>query len=168
MRGGIALGSNVGDRLSHLRAARAAIRALPDIGAPVLASAIYETAPVDSPPDAQAFFNAALEVELEIEPVAMLHVLRAIEAALGRPPQRARNAPRVIDLDLLYVGDLTLTRPELVLPHPRLHERWFVLAPLAEIRPELVLPHQRRSVAELLAALPEVAGNRRLTDDWEE
>jgi len=166
MRAGIALGSNLGDRPAHLCAARAAICALDQIADRVLASSIYETAPVDSPHDAQAFLNAVIEVDLGGDPAAFLGELRTIETFIGRPPQHARNAPRVIDLDLLYSGDLAISHPDLVLPHPRLHERWFVLAPLAEIRPELVLPNQHRSIAELLAALPETPGNRRLSDDW--
>ncbi len=166
VRTGIALGSNLGDRLAHLRTALAAICALPHVSEPVLASAIYETAPVDSVAGAEAFLNAVVEVEFIGEPLVFLRELRTIETSLGRPPQRARNAPRTMDLDLLYVGNLTLADPELVLPHPRLHERWFVLAPLAEIRSDLVLPNQRCSIAELLALLPQVAGNRRLSDHW--
>jgi len=166
MRAGIALGSNLGDRLGHLRAARDEICRLPEVSGPVLASSIYETAPVDSPPNAEAFLNAVLELEFDGDPLALLRGLRAIEVLLGRPPERPPNAPRTIDLDLLYAGELTLAEPELVVPHPRLHERRFVLEPLSEIRPELVLPNQRRSIAELLAALPAVAGNRWLSDDW--
>ena len=155
MRLGIALGSNLGDRLAQLAAARERIAAIPGVSGPMISSRIYETEPVQSEPGAGAFLNAVLEVEYDGDATTLAKHLQAIEAQLGRPPERPRNASRVIDLDVLYVGDLVLDREELTIPHPRLHLRRFVLAPLAELRPDLTLPLHTRSVRELLAELPE-------------
>lgn len=167
MRAGIALGSNIGDRLAHLRQARGEILAHEQLAEPVRASAVFETEPVGTEAGAGAFLNAILEIEYSGQPSALLDTLQAIEARLGRPSKRPRNAPRTIDLDVLYVGNLVLHNDEIVIPHPRLHQRRFVLAPLAEIRPELILPGQEKSVAELLAQLPDAASVRRFAESWE-
>ena len=86
--------------------------------------------------------------------MGFLAELRGIERALGRPTRYPRHAPRAVDLDVLYVGDLRSDHPELTVPHPRMGQRRFVLAPLAAIRPDLVVPGQTQTVAELLRALP--------------
>jgi 2-amino-4-hydroxy-6-hydroxymethyldihydropteridine diphosphokinase len=155
MRVGIGLGSNVGDRLANLRLAREATLALPGIDGsqPCLSAPIFETEPVGCPPGSAAFLNTVIEVESELPLPELLGLLRGIEANLGRPSRRPRNSPRSIDLDLLYADDLLFNSPDLILPHPRLTERRFVLAPLAAIRPDLLLPGQQRTVAELLFAL---------------
>jgi 2-amino-4-hydroxy-6-hydroxymethyldihydropteridine diphosphokinase len=157
MRAGIALGSNLGDRMSHLIEAWQAVRRLPHVSPPFLCSGIYETEPVGTGPEAGAFLNAVAEVEYDGRPSSLLDGLQQIEARLGRPSKRPRNAPRPIDLDILYVGNLALANQEIVIPHPRLHLRRFVLQPLHEIRPELILPGQQRNVAALLAALDDSA-----------
>ncbi|HEX4086578.1 MAG TPA: 2-amino-4-hydroxy-6-hydroxymethyldihydropteridine diphosphokinase [Chthoniobacteraceae bacterium] len=155
MRAGIAFGSNLGDRLRLLRQARACLLACPLLAPPVLASRIYLTTPVDCPPGSDSFFNAVLEAELTGAPGDLLRAMSACEEALGRAEERtARNAPRSIDLDLLYAGDCAQSIGPLILPHPRMAQRRFVLAPLADIRPGLVLPGQHRTIAELLDALP--------------
>ena len=139
---------------------------LDGVSAPVLSSRVFETEPVGSGADAGAYLNAAIEVEFAGQPIALLESLQAIEAEHGRPSKRPRNAPRTLDLDILYVGNLTLSNQEVVIPHPRLHLRRFVLTPLADIRPDLVLPGQQRSVAELLATLSDPAAVELFVETW--
>jgi 2-amino-4-hydroxy-6-hydroxymethyldihydropteridine diphosphokinase len=167
MKAGVALGSNLGDRLLNLRTARKAIAEIPGVTKPISSSWIYETDPVDCEPDANSFLNAAIEFEFTGEPAELLRRLREIENSLGRPPNHARNISRQIDLDLLYFGDAEIKTGTLRLPHPRMHERKFVLQPLADIRPELVLPGHKKTVRELLALLDDSAKVVRQTNDWE-
>jgi 2-amino-4-hydroxy-6-hydroxymethyldihydropteridine diphosphokinase len=153
MRAGIALGSNIEPRLVYLQAARRRLLSLHSGSQPVLCSRVYETSPVDCPADSSPFLNATLEFSTEMQPQELLDRFKSIERDLGRSPDQERNSPRKIDIDLLYCGDITLTEPELVLPHPRIVRRRFVLQPLVDIRPELRLPDFTRTVAELLAEL---------------
>ncbi|MEI6712870.1 MAG: 2-amino-4-hydroxy-6-hydroxymethyldihydropteridine diphosphokinase [Verrucomicrobiota bacterium] len=166
MRAGIALGSNIGDRLDALTQARLALTQLPGAETPCLCSRLYETDPVGTEPDAGRFLNAVIEIEFSGHPTALLSGLQSIEASMGRPSKRPRNAPRVIDLDILYVGNLTLSNPEIVIPHPRLHLRRFVLTPLADIRPELLLPGQMQTVGELLSTLSDPAAVDLAPSQW--
>ena len=151
MRIGIALGSNLGDRLANLRAARQAIVDPAADESSVLASRVYETEPIDCEPGAGKFLNAVLEIDFDGDPTELLQTMIGIEESLGRDRDHARNLSRKIDIDLLYAGDLNVANEELQLPHPRLHQRRFVLQPLADIRPDLVLPNQTKPVSELLA-----------------
>ena len=167
MRTAVALGSNLGDRLRNLRAARQQISGLTDIQPPVLSSAIYETDPVDCEPGAPKFLNAVVEFGYNGDPLQLLKKLKGIEDALGRPREHPRNVSRKIDIDLLYIGEAEINEGELELPHPRMHMRKFVLQPLADIRPELVLPRQAKTVRELLAQLDDACNVVRLTNDWE-
>ena len=167
MRTGIALGSNLGDRLAHLRAARREIMALENVGGAVTASWVYETEPVGTEADAGAFLNAVIEVEFTGEPAALLGGLQKIEAKLGRPSRHPRNSSRTIDLDLLYIGDCILSGDDIAIPHPRLHLRRFVLAPLAEVRAEMILPGQTKCVRELLAELRDPAKVEVFADTWQ-
>jgi len=147
----VALGSNLEDPQQQVLRALDELDELP--GTRVTArSALYRTAPVgyDNQPD---FINAAAEVSTTLDPLALLRALLALETAHGRE-RPFPNAPRVLDLDLLLYDDLELHDPELTLPHPRLHERGFVLFPLADIAPELHVPGQGR-VCDLLHALPD-------------
>jgi 2-amino-4-hydroxy-6-hydroxymethyldihydropteridine diphosphokinase len=153
MRCGIALGSNLGDRLANLREAHRRITALNEMGTEVRSSSIYETSPVDCEPGTAAYLNAVMEIGFDGPPITLLDLLMEIELKMGRPSKRPRNSPRSIDLDLLYVGNMVLNSPEIIVPHPRLAKRRFVLAPLAEIAPDLVLPGQTRSVSALLERL---------------
>jgi 2-amino-4-hydroxy-6-hydroxymethyldihydropteridine diphosphokinase len=166
MRTAVALGSNLGDRLDNLRAARQQICDLTDFQPPVLSSAVYETDPVDCEPEAPRFLNAVVEFGYNDDPLGLLKKLKSMEDALGRPRKHPRNVSRTIDIDLLYVGDRKIDTKELQLPHPRMHQRKFVLQPLADIRPELNLPGQRKTVRELLAQLEEPGKVVVFVDNW--
>jgi 2-amino-4-hydroxy-6-hydroxymethyldihydropteridine diphosphokinase len=166
MRAGVALGSNLGDRLVNLRNARKDIAALPGVLPPMMSSAVYETEPVGCEPGAAQFLNAAIEIGYEGQAEVLLSALKAIEKMLGRPGDHARNVSRTIDLDLLYFGDTVMSAPRLQLPHPRIFGREFVLRPLADIRPDLVLPGQADSVGQLLRALTATPAVVRLQLEW--
>jgi len=167
MRTGIALGSNLGDRQANFRAARKAIVDLRGATPPVLSSAIYETEPVDCEAGAKNFLNAVLEFDYNGEAADLLKKLKQIENDLGRPTDHPRNTSRKIDIDLLYFGDAEIDQDKLHVPHPRMHLRRFVLAPLADIRPDLILPRQRKTVRELLELLDDSSKVVRLTTNWE-
>jgi 2-amino-4-hydroxy-6-hydroxymethyldihydropteridine diphosphokinase len=149
---GIALGSNLGDRLAHLRAACGRLREIST--GEMLMAPVYRTAPVGCPPGSPDFYNTVVEIGFSGSPLEMLDRAKSIERELGRTPAAGRNAPRVVDLDLLYFGNERFESERLSIPHPRLAVRRFVLQPLADIRPELLLPGLRSSIRALLAALP--------------
>ncbi len=142
----IALGANLGDPVATVQAAIHALRELPDTEF-VAASSLYRTAPVGlrHQPD---FINAVVELVAVSPAPTLMDSLFGIEARFGRQ-RSVKNAPRTLDLDLLLYGDELSDDPQLTLPHPRLHERAFVLAPLAEIAPQLSIPG-RGSVGDLL------------------
>ena len=148
----IGLGANLGDRARQIDAACADIAALP-MTTLVARSALYASAPLDAP--GGEYLNAVARVRSALAPLELLRELQAIERAHGRERPFA-NAPRTLDLDLLLHGDAVLASDALTLPHPRLHERAFVLVPLAEIAPDLVI-RGHGHIAGLLAA---VAGQR--------
>jgi 2-amino-4-hydroxy-6-hydroxymethyldihydropteridine diphosphokinase len=148
----IALGSNLGDRAGTLLAAVRELNATPGVRVTRL-STFHDTAPVGGPPDQPRFLNAAAELSATLGPEELLRVLLAVEQKLGRV-RREKDGPRTLDLDLLLYDDLVRASPDPVVPHPRLHERRFVLAPLAEIAAAVVHPVSCRSVKELLAQLP--------------
>jgi len=166
MRAGIALGSNLGDRLAALARARQQISDLAQLEPPLLASSVYESEPVACEPDAPKFLNAVIEIGYRGTALHLLGELRRIEAAAGRPSVHARNRSRTLDLDLLYFGDAKTADAELELPHPRMQARRFVLEPLNEIRPALVLPTQTETSAALLAQLSETPPLVRMTSKW--
>lgn len=152
-RVGIALGSNLGDRSANLEAARECLREIAVPGEPFLEASTYQTEPMNCPPESPLFCNSVVEIAFDGDPSELLGLTKAVERKLGRITAPERNAPRIIDVDLLYFGDEIVDTEELVLPHPRIGERRFVLEPLAEIRPELVLPGHTKSIAELLDRL---------------
>ena len=146
----LGLGSNVGDREGHLRAAVAALRAQ---GLEVEAiSSTYETEPVGEVLDQPDFLNAAVRVRTTLGPEELLDLCKAIEVERGRVLGGRRHGPRPLDIDLLLVGDLELRSERLTLPHPQVTERRFVLEPLLELDPELTLP-DGTSLAERRASL---------------
>jgi 2-amino-4-hydroxy-6-hydroxymethyldihydropteridine diphosphokinase len=166
MRTGVALGSNLGDRLENLRAARRQIIELDWIRPLVVSAGIYETEPVDCEPGASKFLNTVIEFDFEGDPVQLLEQLARIEESLGRKRDHPKNVSRRIDIDLLYCGDQQIDNERLQLPHPRMHLRKFVLQPLADVRSELRLPDQRKTVQELLTESDESGEAVRLMNDW--
>lgn len=154
----IALGSNLGDRAANLRDALKAFEPAVHV---LALSGLYETPPwgyTDQP----AFYNMVVKAGTALEPAALLDFLKGLESELGRA-HSFRYGPRSIDLDILFYDDLVVRQPRLVIPHPRLHERGFVLVPLADLAPELVHPVLHQPVRELLAQV-DIQGIRKLGD----
>lgn len=144
----LALGSNMGIRLANLKNA---INNLTPQMTVKAKSHVYETPPwgfKEQPP----FLNQVVQVETYLQPEALIHHLKRLETALGRVPN-FQNGPRIIDIDILFFDDLVLNSPNVQIPHPRLHERAFVLTPLADLAPALVHPVLNKSVSMLLAGV---------------
>ena len=154
-----ALGTNLGDREANLRRAIGWLRRETTVDA---VSAAYETAPMYDT-DQDSFLNMCVAARTGLAPEALLARLKAAEAEIGRVPSRP-NGPRLIDLDLLLYGDRIVDRPELVVPHPRMAERGFVLAPAADVAAGWIHPVEGRSVADLLRALGPLPGVVRRDD----
>lgn len=154
----IGLGANLGDRLAALRSAAAELGA---VGLVVARSSVWETEAVGPPPD---YLNAvvALEVDDALSPDALLEALGAIEARHGRVRSGGRDAPRTLDLDLLLWDERVIDTGRLVVPHPRLHERLFVLEPLAEVAGEVAHPLLHRTISGLRDEVPRGRRVRRL------
>jgi len=131
VRAFLGLGSNLGDRWAHLRQA---VNDLPDV---VAVSPVYETSPVGGPEGQGPYLNLVVELSTDLDPRELLEVARRLEAAAGRE-RGERWGPRTLDVDVLLVDDLSVDEPDLVVPHPRMWERRFVLAPLADLAPELL------------------------------
>src|ERR1039457_3671374 len=150
----IALGSNLGDSRRMILDAMERLQTLS--GEPILKSSLWQTTPVDCPPDSPKFVNAiaGLVPRKEETPESLLKKLRELEKEFGRQPKQVLNEPRPLDLDLIAFGNQVRNSPELILPHPRAHQRRFVLQPLSELAPDLVLPGQTKTVSQLLADLP--------------
>jgi 2-amino-4-hydroxy-6-hydroxymethyldihydropteridine diphosphokinase len=149
----VALGSNLGDSRRIISEAMVRLQNFSD--RPIFKSSLWQTSPVDCPPDSPMFVNAVtgLAPEKNETPESLLKKLRELEKEFGRPPKKVPNEPRPLDLDLISFGSETRDTPELVLPHSRAHQRRFVLEPLNEIAPDLILPGQDKTVAQLLVGL---------------
>lgn len=159
----IAFGSNVGDRVDFCDRAITLLSLLPHSELTGV-SALYETEPVNDgrEPGPGWFLNGVMRVDTDIAPHSLLAICREIESSLGRDTD-ARSGPRTMDLDLLFYGSRVITQPELTVPHPRLHERRFVLAPLAELAPDLLHPVLHRSAQALLQSLTDTSVVRALS-----
>ena len=147
----IGLGSNEGDRLANLSRAAKLLGERPGIRLVKMAT-ILETEPVGGPPQGP-YLNTVVEIETTLGPRELFDAAKAIEVELGRRPSKERWAPRPIDLDVLLVDDTVLAEPDLLIPHARMHERWFVLEPLAQLDPGLVHPVLKKTVEELRTGL---------------
>jgi 2-amino-4-hydroxy-6-hydroxymethyldihydropteridine diphosphokinase len=159
----LGLGANVGNRLANLRLALARMHTFARVEA---VSRLYETEPVglkEQPP----FLNAACRVTTGLEPAALFRFLKNLEAEIGRRPGGPQGGPRPIDLDILFYGEQLVEAGELRIPHPRLAERAFVLAPLCDLAPEMRHPVLGKTMRELLDAVGEVGVKVVAAGDWE-
>lgn len=153
----VGLGSNLGDSRRNVLRAMERLQAFSE--RPLLKSSLWQTAPVECPAGSPVFVNAVVAFVpwRGATPESMLACLQEIEREFGRKPKKVLNEPRPLDLDLIAFGNETRAGRKLTLPHPRAHERRFVLQPLSEIAPELVLPAQKKTVLQLLGDLPAAA-----------
>jgi 2-amino-4-hydroxy-6-hydroxymethyldihydropteridine diphosphokinase len=155
----IGIGTNLGDKAANYREAITRVAGLPETRV-LRQSSVYETDPVGEADLMGPFFNGAVEIETKLPADLLMRRLLGIERTMGRkrvpgrkPTRRARYKPRVIDLDLLFFDKETRGTPALTLPHPRLHERRFVLAPMAELAPALIHPKLNVTISDFLANL---------------
>ncbi len=158
----VALGSNLGD--SRRIILDAMVRLQNFSGRPILKSSLWQTTPVNCPPNSPLFVNAVVGFapQKNETPESLLLNLRALEKESDRPPKKVLNEPRSLDLDLIAFGTEIRNSPGLILPHPRAHLRRFVLQPLSEIAPDLKLPGQSKTISQLLAGLPDAETVTRL------
>jgi 2-amino-4-hydroxy-6-hydroxymethyldihydropteridine diphosphokinase len=151
VRAFVGLGSNLGDRRAQLRRA---VAGLPDV---VAVSQLYETEPVGGPPGQDRYLNVVVELDTGLGPRDLLEVARRLEAAAGRR-RDVRWGPRTLDVDVLLVGDLVVEDEDLVVPHPRMWGRRFVVDPLAELAPDLVPPEVREGAGGEVEVVGTLAG----------
>jgi len=152
----LGLGSNLGDRDQNLDKARDMLSQRMRV---VQVSSVYDTEPMYNT-EQPRFLNQVYQVTTRLEPLPLFHLVKGIESRMGRTGKT--NEPRPIDIDILFYGDQVIDTPELVIPHPRLAERAFVLMPLAEIAPDLVHPVTGRTISELVSGLDGVQGTFKL------
>lgn len=164
MKAGIAIGSNLGNKTNIFLSVIKDLKKIHRGPSTFLSSSFYETEPLDCPKNSPLFLNAVVQLETEITPLELLQQLQSLEIAFGRPLHHAYNEPRTLDLDLLYcycasplvssgIEFSCSSDSKLILPHPRIRERAFVLAPLAEIAPNLVLPGWEKTTKDYLFIL---------------
>ncbi len=153
----IALGSNLGDSRRNILRAMERLEELSE--RPLLRSSLWRTAPVDCPPRSLPFVNAVVSMTPRAgeTPESLLAKLQRLERDFGRQAKKVMNEPRPLDLDLIVFGSKTRAGKKLTLPHPRAHQRRFVLQPLSDVAPDLILPGQKKTVLQLLAELPPAA-----------
>jgi len=166
----LGLGANIGNREANLRLA---LRGLFRMARVETVSSLYETDPVGGPfdsakgrPEQPPFYNAVCHIETGLEPRPLLRFLQNLEKEIGRRPGGPRDGPRPIDIDILMYGERTVEEEGLIIPHPRLTERAFVLVPLAEIAADLRHPALGKTVGELRAAVGEVGVRRVAPAGW--
>ncbi len=147
----VGIGSNEGDRLEHISRAIQLLGRTLGVQVSRMAT-IYDTEPL-GPPQPE-YLNTVVELDTTLSPQQLLEALKLLERQLGRVPSTQHWSPRVIDLDILLYDDRILNEPALTIPHPRMHERRFVLEPLAQLAPHVAHPILKQTIAELLAALP--------------
>jgi 2-amino-4-hydroxy-6-hydroxymethyldihydropteridine diphosphokinase len=164
---GLSLGANLGDRLGQLSQAKAMILALPGIKL-AAQSPVYETEPVDVPAEFShlPFLNGVLIIETLLPARQIMNLFHFIEQKLGRVPNPVANAPRSVDIDIIYADLLQLEDDRIIIPHPRWAIRRFVVQPLGDVRPDLRIPGQTGTVAEVLAQLQDPSKVTLFTRTW--
>ena len=150
---GIAFGSNLGNRLKNLTEAKNLLLSNSSNPSECKFSSVYESEPVNCIQACDTFLNATAEMYFDLQPDNLLKLCLDIELKFGRPKQRKKNEPRIIDLDILYAGQSIIKSENLIIPHPEIANRRFVLEPLSKINPNLILPNQEKSIADLLDGL---------------
>ena len=160
----LGFGGNLEDPLSNFRQARKDLAKHPQISV-ISSSPLYQTPPVGGPEGQPDFLNCVIEILTGLLPLELLQLCRQIEDGAGRI-RDLRWGPRTLDIDLLLIDDLILDAPDLILPHPRLHQRHFVLLPLNDLAPQFYHPVIGETVAQLLSILPEAVGITRIKDTW--
>ena len=160
----LSLGSNLGNRESNLHDAIARLQA---IGRVAAVSAFYETAPVEFT-EQPWFLNCVVALETNMAPRELMAAVLAIEQEMGRHRTEQKKGPRTVDIDILLFDDQVVNSPDVTIPHPALHQRRFVLQPLAEIAPDAIHPVLHKTVRELLAALPAGQAVRKWVEHAEE
>lgn len=150
----IGFGANLGDPRAAFYAARAEISRIP-FTTVRRSSSLYETVPVGLSDGGPTFLNAVIEVETNLSPLELIQATRSVEQRLGKSESHSSDKSRVLDLDLLLFGDIVFDEEGLQIPHPRMHHRAFVLAPLAEIAKEATHPGLKKTIGDLLSLLPD-------------